>query len=93
MIDVEKLSYRDLKRKLAREIISIYYDTSIASQAEQHFINVFVKKVAPDDVKVIKVNTSIMRGKLKTFKGSEFIGTICSHPFVKMKFEYDIPIC
>ncbi len=29
---------------------------------------------------------------LKTFKGSEFQGTICSHPFVKMKFDYDVPM-
>ncbi len=30
--------------------------------------------------------------ELKTFKGSEFKGTICSHPFAKMKFDYDIPM-
>ncbi len=30
--------------------------------------------------------------ELKTFKGSEFIGTICSHPFVKMDFDYDVPM-
>jgi len=29
---------------------------------------------------------------LKTFKGSEFQGTICSHPFNKMGFNYDIPM-
>ena len=29
---------------------------------------------------------------LKTFKGSEFQGTICSHPFASMKFDYDIPM-
>ena len=29
---------------------------------------------------------------LKTFKGSEFQGTICSHPFLKMNFTYDIPM-
>jgi len=29
---------------------------------------------------------------LKTFKGSEFQGTICSHPFLKMNFNYDIPM-
>ena len=30
--------------------------------------------------------------ELKTFKGSEFHGTICSHPFVKMNFNYDVPM-
>tara|TARA_B100000686_G_scaffold165245_1_gene172905 strand:- start:736 stop:3474 length:2739 start_codon:yes stop_codon:yes gene_type:complete len=29
---------------------------------------------------------------LKTFKGSEFKGTICSHPFLQMNFDYDIPM-
>tara|TARA_Y100000766_G_scaffold284523_1_gene303404 strand:- start:2040 stop:4763 length:2724 start_codon:yes stop_codon:yes gene_type:complete len=30
--------------------------------------------------------------EIKTFKGSEFIGTICSHPFIKLKFDYDVPM-
>jgi isoleucyl-tRNA synthetase len=30
--------------------------------------------------------------ELKTFKGDEFKGTICSHPFFKMNFDYDIPM-
>ena len=29
---------------------------------------------------------------LKNFKGSEFKGTICSHPFFKMNFNHDIPM-
>jgi isoleucyl-tRNA synthetase len=29
---------------------------------------------------------------LKTFKGSEFAGTICHHPFLKMNFDYDVPM-
>ncbi|MDC0903704.1 isoleucine--tRNA ligase [Pelagibacteraceae bacterium] len=29
---------------------------------------------------------------LKTFKGSEFVGTICSHPFVEMNFKHDVPM-
>ncbi len=30
--------------------------------------------------------------ELKVFKGSEFKGTICNHPFVKMDFDYDVPM-
>ena len=30
--------------------------------------------------------------ELKTFKGSEFKGTVCNHPFVKIDFDYDIPM-
>jgi isoleucyl-tRNA synthetase len=29
---------------------------------------------------------------LKTFKGNDFAGTICSHPFLKMKFDYNVPM-
>ncbi len=29
---------------------------------------------------------------LKTFKGSEFLGTICSHPFLKLGYDYDVPM-
>ena len=68
MLESEKISYRDLKRKLAREIISIYYDDALASQAEQHFIDVFVKKVAPTDIKIVRINSSI---KLIDFLHSE----------------------
>ena len=30
--------------------------------------------------------------EIKTFKGSELIGTICSHPFLKMNYNYDVPM-
>jgi isoleucyl-tRNA synthetase len=29
---------------------------------------------------------------LKSFKGTELSGTICSHPFIKMNFDYDVPM-
>ena len=29
---------------------------------------------------------------LKNFKGSEFKGTICNHPFVNLSFNYDVPM-
>ena len=29
---------------------------------------------------------------LKTFEGKDFTGTICSHPFSKMNFDYDVPM-
>ncbi len=30
--------------------------------------------------------------KLKTFEGKDFKGTICKHPFLKLGYEYDIPM-
>ena len=29
---------------------------------------------------------------MKTFKGSEFKGTICSHPFNKINFDFNVPM-
>ena len=29
---------------------------------------------------------------LKTFKGDEFGGTVCHHPFLKLNYNYDVPM-
>ena len=42
----------------------------------KNLINSLSKECGIDDCK-----------ELKTFKGSDFEGTICSHPFEKMKFD------
>lgn len=44
------LNPRDLKRELARTIVSIYHDSSSSNQAEQNFDNLFIKKGIPDDI-------------------------------------------
>ena len=41
---------RDLKRELAREIVTIYYDEEIALKAEQEFDALFIKKDEPDEM-------------------------------------------
>ena len=49
--------------------------------------------VAKNLINSITKECNIKRFKeLKTFKGSEFKGTICSHPFIKMDFDYDVPM-
>ena len=58
-IEAGKLNYRDLKRKLARDIIAIYYNNEEASNAEQHFDDVFVKKVAPSDIESVEISEDI----------------------------------
>ena len=59
MIDAEKLSYRDLKRKLAREIVSLYYDDNTASIAEDYFDNVIVNKGIPDDINQVSIDIDL----------------------------------
>ena len=59
MINAEKLSYRDLKRKLAREIVSLYYDNNAASIAEEYFDNVIVNKGIPKDVDEVSIQSDV----------------------------------
>ncbi|MBL7192118.1 tyrosine--tRNA ligase [bacterium] len=41
---------RDLKRRLAREIVTLYYSPENAVKAEEHFDLLFVKKDIPEDI-------------------------------------------
>lgn len=41
---------RDLKRRLARELVALYYSQEEAVQAEEEFDKVFIKKDIPDDI-------------------------------------------
>ena len=59
MLDAGKISHRDLKRKLGREIVSLYYDNKLASSAEQHFDNIFVNKGIPDNIPEISISENI----------------------------------
>ena len=40
----------DLKKQLARSVVTLYYDIEIAKTAEAHFNNLVVKKGIPDDM-------------------------------------------
>jgi len=49
--------------------------------------------VAKNLIKAITEECEIKNFKeIKTFKGSELAGTICSHPFLKMNYDYDVPM-
>ena len=47
---------RDLKRNLARHIVSLYYNDEIANEAQKKFDDLFIKKNIPDDINEYKVN-------------------------------------
>ena len=47
---------RDLKRELARDIISIYYDRDKADSAEQQFDKLFINKGTPDDIEEVTLS-------------------------------------
>ena len=46
---------RDLKMRLAHEIVSIYHSPKQAEEAQDHFIKVFQKKETPDDMPEYKL--------------------------------------
>ncbi len=45
-----KVNPRDIKRRLARMIVSLYYDDAAAQAAEEHFDNIFIQKGVPDEM-------------------------------------------
>ena len=55
-LNAGKISPRDIKRKLAREIVSIYYDDESSVYAEKNFDKIFVTKTIPDDIPEIIID-------------------------------------
>ena len=58
-LKTNKINHRDLKRKLAREIVSIYHNNKAASQAEENFDIVIVNKGIPKDIKEVTIKNRI----------------------------------
>ena len=48
---------RDIKRDLARDLVSRYYDDNKAKKAEDAFDKIFIKKDIPDDIPTITIDT------------------------------------
>jgi tyrosyl-tRNA synthetase len=57
-LEDEKTNPRDLKRELARTIVSIYYDMKSAAEAEEAFDKVFIKKEIPDEIPEYKIKNN-----------------------------------
>jgi tyrosyl-tRNA synthetase len=49
-LDDEKNNPRDMKRKLARKLVEMYYSKEAAENAEKEFDNIFVNKGLPDEL-------------------------------------------
>ena len=47
---------RDIKRKLARELVALYHDDEKAQQAEVEFDKMFIKKDVPDEMPEYKLS-------------------------------------
>jgi len=48
---------RDLKRRLARELVTLYYNEQLAQRAEEEFDRVFVAKEAPENIEDFAIHT------------------------------------
>ena len=75
-LDDPKVNPRDLKRRLARKFVTMYYDEPAAIQAEEEFDKVFIKKDIPDDIPEIIINEReigilelIIKSKFASSKG------------------------
>ena len=49
---------RDLKRRLARELVTIYHNSNSALKAEKDFDDLFIKKDVPDNIPEIKIDSN-----------------------------------
>jgi len=52
----KKVNPRDVKAKLAKEIVAIYYSKQSAQKTEQEFNRVFKEKKLPSKIKEVKIN-------------------------------------
>ncbi len=52
-LESKSVNPRDLKRRLAREIVSLYHNREAAGVAEEHFDRVFVRKEVPDEIQEV----------------------------------------
>lgn len=54
-LDDNKINPRDIKRLLARTLVTMYHSEEAASTAEKEFDNIFINKGIPDEIKEFKV--------------------------------------
>jgi len=55
-LESKKVNPRDMKAKLAKEIVRIYYGEKAAEKAEQEFDRVFKEKKFPSKIKEVKIS-------------------------------------
>jgi len=56
-LDDSTVNPRDIKRKLARTLVSLYHSKDAAIQAETEFDKIFIKKDVPDEIPEFKIDS------------------------------------
>ncbi len=76
-IENKSVNPRDLKRRLAREIVSLYHSREAAAQAEENFDKVFIRKEVPDEIEEVVLTND--GGQLTVFQLLVSIGAAKSN--------------
>lgn len=76
-LELNKINPRDLKMRLAKEIVSIYHGNKKAVLVEENFIKTFQKKEIPDEVEDIQAKL-----------GDSLIDIFVDHKIVSSKTEF-----
>jgi tyrosyl-tRNA synthetase len=75
-----RLHPMDIKKKLGREIVTIYHDSDAAVEAQAEFERVFSSRELPTDIPVVKIAKSAMKdGKIWAPKLLSVTGTASSN--------------
>jgi tyrosyl-tRNA synthetase len=73
----DKLNPRDIKMKLAYEIVKMYHGEDDASKAQESFVKLFQKKEIPEDLQEIKVKI-----------GDELMSVLADNKIVSSKTDF-----
>lgn len=57
-VESKSVNPRDLKRRLARDIVALYHSRELAVQAEENFDRVFVRKENPEEIEEVTLSGS-----------------------------------
>jgi len=55
----KEINPRDIKRKLARKLVEMYHSQEAATEAQDEFDTIFVKKGIPDEIEEFKIEKSL----------------------------------
>jgi tyrosyl-tRNA synthetase len=56
-----RMNPRDVKRRLAREIVSLYHSREAAEHADENFIRIFSQRQAPTEAPEVEIPANLIR--------------------------------
>ncbi|MBA7579541.1 tyrosine--tRNA ligase [Candidatus Atribacteria bacterium 1244-E10-H5-B2] len=78
-LENNNLHPRNVKKRLAREIVKLYHEQSAAIIAEEEFEKVFKNKLYPEEIKILEIKKDVLkdgkRGIVNLVKDSGILGS------------------